>query len=150
MWGWKGAALFPVSCSAVLLWIHQGFPNTALEMVPDLVTETKVTPQEWNPGACVSPSGRLGLLPRAEAGLYMWDKSWRENCAAHMLSLQFIIPPTASQQARAGGSSAAPLCYATKTNSIACCANLSYFISHHYIILPNWQKKVLLPDSNCS
>lgn len=32
-----------------------------------------------------------------------------------------FLPPTSRQQGRAGGSSAAPLCYVTKANSITCC-----------------------------
>lgn len=115
-----GGRVLPFPPCVLLLWIHQGFPNKALgwnqEMVPGFVTETKVTPQEVKPWSTVCHPQGLGLLFTCEA-------SGGEKI--HIVLLTHcpcnFLPPTGSQQGRAGGSSAAPLCYATKADSITCC-----------------------------
>lgn len=43
-WGWEGAPFFSfVSCSVVLLWMHEDFPNKALENITCFAIKAYVT-----------------------------------------------------------------------------------------------------------
>lgn len=122
-----GGRVLPFSPCVLLLWIHQGFPSKALvwnqEMVPDFVTETKVTPQEVKPWSTCVTLRQAGAAPQGLGLVFTCEASGGEKI--HIVLLTHcpcnLLPPTGSQQGRAGGSSAAPLCYATKADSITCC-----------------------------
>lgn len=94
----------PVSCSAVLLWIHEGFPNKALEMATHFVTETNVTPQDVEPwSTCVTPR-HAGAGPQGLGLVFTCEASRGERIHVALLTYcpYNLLQPTASQPAGKG------------------------------------------------
>lgn len=125
LWGWEGASLFSL-CPALPCYcgFMKAFPTKHWRWLLTLSLKQMWPHRMWNPGARVSPPGMLGLVPRG----WGWSLCVRQVvgrefmlCCSHTVPTIYFNPQPASQQGRAGGSPAAPLCYATKANSMTCC-----------------------------